>query len=239
MEQPLLTPLHWRVCQCFNDQPWFTGGCACAIKILSSLSPDKQDPNTKPLNKNPTKPLKRSFLKNNTQYKVISNYCVCSQSSKPLSMCLYFFSPTVVRWVFLGFWGFFLAWNREDLPLVLTSSLVELLIPENEPYQLILGRLRGTGMSWTRPLLGAPWMGSKFVSVFLGVSSWLFITSSLGPGSCRVCRWIPSFPRGLSPHNQSALLAHEDASLHCIILGHLCQLSSNWALCDGCRLNWL
>lgn len=87
---------------------------------------------------------------------------------------------------------------------------------ENEPYQLILGRLRGTGMSWTHPLLGAAWVGSKFVSVFLGVSSWLLITSTLGPGGCRVCRWIPSFPHGLCPHNQGCLVAHGDASLQCI-----------------------
>lgn len=76
--------------------------------------------------------------------------------------------------------------------------------------------------------VGAPWVRSKLVREFLGVSPWPFSVPTPRPGRWEVGGWISSFPHGLSPHDQECRAACRDASLLLIIPGWLPGL--NWAL---------
>lgn len=95
------------------------------------------------------------------------------------------------------------------------------------------------GQSSTRPALGAPRVRSKFVNMFLGVLPWQFIVPAPRMGCCKVCRWISSSPKSLSPHDQRYLAARGDASLQCTILGCLPWLSSALSPCQRLKLSTL
>lgn len=58
-------------------------------------------------------------------------------------------------------------------------------------------------------------------------------------GCCKVCRWISSSSKSLSPHDQRYLAARGDASLQCTILGCLPWLSSALSPCQRLKLSTL